>query len=120
MYAQRVFSYRWSKSVSFYKETIGLPLKFESDEMGWAEFDLGGVSLAVERQNPNDEESKSLVGRFVGISIRVDDMEAVYQELLKKGVEFDGAPENQEWGGVLAHFKDPDGNTLTLLGEKNA
>ena len=48
IYAQRVFSFRWSEAVSFYKDIMGLPVKFESDEMGWAEFDLGGASLAIE------------------------------------------------------------------------
>ncbi len=56
IYAQRVYSFRWSESVSFYKDTIGFPVKFENEEMGWAEFDLGGASLAVERQNKDDPE----------------------------------------------------------------
>ncbi len=116
IYAQRVFSFRWSETVSFYRDIIGLPVKFESEEMGWAEFDLGGASLAIERQNKDDPESQSVVGRFVGISIQVDDIGAVYEELKDKGVEFVGPPEKQPWGGVLAHFNDPDGNTLTLLG----
>jgi len=115
IYAQRIFSFKWKESVAFYKDTIGLPLKFESEEMGWAEFDLGGVSLAIERQKPENEESIELVGRFVGISIQVDDMESIYQELKGKGVVFIDMPEKQDWGGVLAHFKDPDQNTLTLL-----
>ena len=32
-----------------------------------------------------------------------------------RGVTFDGPPERQAWGGVLAHFQDPDGNILTLV-----
>lgn len=44
IYAQRVFSFRWSGTVSFYKDIIGLPVKFESEEMVWAEFDLDGAS----------------------------------------------------------------------------
>ena len=33
-----------------------------------------------------------------------------------KGVGFVGPPEAQPRGGVLAHFRDPDGNVLTLPG----
>ena len=84
--------------------------------MGWAEFDLGSAGLAIERINPEDAEAESLVGRFVGISIQVDDLETVYQTLCERGVQFTGPPEKQPWGGVLAHFTDPDNNTLTLLG----
>ena len=115
MYAQRIFCFNWQECVSFYKETIGLPVKFEDENMGWAEFDLGGVSFAVERQDQHDAEAQSLVGRFVGMSIQVENIEEVCQELIRKGVEFEGLPAKQPWGGILAHFKDPDGNVITLL-----
>ena len=116
IYAQRIFCFDWPDSLAFYKDKLGLPVKFESEDMGWAEFDVGGASLAVERCDPNDEESQSLVGRFVGVSLQVSDIDSIYQELCLKDVEFLGAPQKQPWGGVLAHFKDPAGNTLTLLG----
>ena len=115
IYAQRIFSIKWAESVAFYKNTIGLPIKFESEEMGWAEFDLGGASLAVEKQDPVDPETQSLVGRFVGISIEVENIEAIYLDLTEKGVRFLNPPKKQPWGGVLAHFNDPDNNTITLL-----
>ena len=117
MTVQRIFSFRWSENVAFYKDVIGFPLKYVNEDIGWAEFDLGGISLAIERQDPGDKESKGLVGRFVGVSIQVENIEAIYSELISKDVEFVGKPEKQDWGGILAHFKDPDGNTITLLGE---
>jgi predicted enzyme related to lactoylglutathione lyase len=60
---------------------------------------------------------QSLVGRFVGASLRVIDIDATYRDLLAKGVAFVEPPERMPRGGVLAHFKDPDGNILTLLGD---
>ena len=39
-----------------------------------------------------------------------------YDALREKGVRFTAAPEKQPWGGTLAHFQDPEGNELTLLG----
>jgi predicted enzyme related to lactoylglutathione lyase len=57
-----------------------------------------------------------MVGRFSGISFTVRDIEAVYNALELKGVHFLAPPEKQSWGGYLAHFQDPDGNTLTLAG----
>lgn len=116
IYAQRVFCFHWVECVSFYRDIIGLPITFENEDMGWAEFDLGGASLAIERQCQKSMEAQSLVGRFVGISIQVDDIEEIYKELVGKGVVFSHPPEKQPWGGVLAHFNDPDGNTITLLG----
>jgi predicted enzyme related to lactoylglutathione lyase len=84
--------------------------------MGWAEYDVGGPSLAVEQLDPEDPEGAALVGRFAGVSLEVADIHAAYADLLAKGVEFVSPPTLQPWGGTLAHFKDPDDNVLTLLG----
>ena len=116
IYAVRIFSLNWTRSLAFYKDTIGLPVKFENADMGWAEFDLGGASLGLEQATPSDDDSEHLVGRFVGLSLQVDDIDAVYQQLTGAGVEFKGPPARQPWGGVLAHFIDPDDNVITLLG----
>lgn len=116
LYAIRIFSFRWEESLAFYRDLIGLPVFFADDKQGWAQFDLGGTYLGLERCDPNDEESKELVGRFVGTSITVGDIESTFDQLSGRGVEFLGPLEKQPWGGVLAHFKDPDGNVLTLMG----
>ena len=55
-----------------------------------------------------------MVGRFVGVTLMVDNIEEQYNRLVAKGVEFTGRPEKQHWGGTLAHLKDLDGNVLTL------
>ena len=82
--------------------------------MGWAEFEVGGPSLALERVG-DDDEGRSPAGRFLGISLQVADISATYEALQEKGVEFISPPEKQIWGGTLAHFQDPEGNTLSLL-----
>lgn len=67
--------------------------------------------------DPSDTEAASLVGLFVGVSLVVDDIDAMDALLLEKGVTFSGPPEKQPCGSKLAQFKVPDGNMLTLLGE---
>lgn len=89
LYAVRLFTRDFPPAVAFYRDTIGWPLRFESAEHA---------------------------GRFVGVSIRVDDVHARYAELVERGVRFQGPPERQPWGGTLAHFEDLDGNVPTLLG----
>lgn len=116
LYAVRVFSFQWDDSVDFYRDIVGLPLSFLDQEVGWAQFDLGAASLGLERCDPAGPEVRELVGRFVGVSIEVGDIHTTYDALVAKGVEFIGPPEGQPWGGILAHFKDPDGNIITLLG----
>ncbi|MBO6558842.1 MAG: VOC family protein [Pseudomonadales bacterium] len=116
LYAVRVFSFEWEESLEFYRDKVGFAVAFSDAEMGWAQFQLGESYIGLERCDPNDEESKDLVGRFVGTSIEVDNIHSVYDSLMQKGVVFTSAPQKQPWGGVLAHFKDPDSNIITLLG----
>jgi len=115
LYAVRVFVADWERALRFYTGLLEMPLAFRSDELGWAELDTGGARLALERAA--DDEGRALVGRFVGVSLRVADIHALHERLSRRGVEFPGPPAKQPWGGVLAHLRDPDGNVLTLLGD---
>jgi predicted enzyme related to lactoylglutathione lyase len=119
LYVVRVFVTDWERALLFYTETLGIPTTFRSDEMGWAQLDTGAGQLALERVPPDDEEGNSLVGRYVGVSLQVDDIHAVHRELESRSVHFISPPVDQDWGGTLAHFEDPDGNVLTLLGSSS-
>lgn len=112
----RVFVTDWARAVRFYTETVGIPAVVRDDSAGWAQLDTGSGQLALERVDPGDEEGRALVGRFVGVSLAVADVELAYRRLRDRGGEFPGPPERQPWGGVLAHFRDPDGNVITLVG----
>ena len=106
----------WAAVVAFYGDTLGLRLRSRSDKKGLALFALGPRdSLSVERADPKDREAKKLVGRFVGVSIEVDDIRRAYRDLEAAGVMFDAAPQAKSWGGTLTHFRDPAGNVLTLV-----
>ena len=116
----RVFVRDWERAVRFYSGPLGMQSTFSSHDMGWAQFDTGGSQLAIERADPDDTETAELVGRYVGVSLQVSDIDATYKTLLDRGVEFLGPPEMQPWGGTLAHFRDPEDNVLTLLGSGDA
>lgn len=119
LYVVRIFVTDWERAISFYLEKLGMKAAFRDDEMGWAQLDTGDAQLGLERVAPGDEEGRGYVGRFVGVSLSVSEIDAVYKELSSRGVEFLGPPERQPWGGILAHLRDPDGNVLTLLGSPN-
>lgn len=125
----RVFVTDLARSVRFYSETLGMPLTLRDDELGWAQLDTGATQLALERVSAKADERKggrgdagdaepgeSLVGRFLAISLAVRDIDAIHHRLVERGVEFVRPPELMPWGGVLAHFYDPDRNVLTLVG----
>lgn len=116
LYAVRIFVSDWARALDFYAKTLEMPIAFADEAMGWAELGVEGGHLALERVSPDDPEFAAHVGRFVGASLQVPSVAESYAELAARGVEFLGPPEKQPWGGVLAHFRDPDGNVLTLLG----
>lgn len=120
LYAIRIFVHDWDAACAFYGETLGLAERYRNDEMGWAEYaflkDGSGPCFGVERIEECDAEGRSLVGRFLGVSLRVEDIDSSYAALRDKGVVFTAPPERQPWGGALTHFEDRDGNVLTLLG----
>lgn len=109
----RVFVRDLERSLGFYRDTLGMRVAFASE--AWAQLDTGAAQLALERAAAGDHEAAELVGRFVGVSLAVPDVNAAFGELSRRGVAFVAEPERMAWGGTLAHFRDPDGNVLTLL-----
>jgi catechol 2,3-dioxygenase-like lactoylglutathione lyase family enzyme len=99
----------------FYAQILGLNILWEYENKAIG-FDLGPVLIVEDVSSEEDRNERDLAGRYVGCSIEVEDIQATYSELVAKGVHFTAPPEKQEWGGTLAHFEDPAGNVLTLVG----
>jgi lactoylglutathione lyase len=112
--AVRLFVSDLERAIDFYGETLGLQLAAR-DESVYAIFQLPNLTLLVERVEPGGDEFKELVGRFAGVSFSTENIRAAYDRLSGNGVRFEGPPEKQFWGGILAHFHDPDNNILTLV-----
>lgn len=115
LYAVRIFVDDFDAARAFYAETLQLPVAWEMADLPAIGLDAGGPQLIVETAAPDGPDAH-LVGRFVGVSLQVDDVDQAYWSLGNRGVAFDTPPERQVWGGTLAHFRDPAGNVLTLLG----
>jgi lactoylglutathione lyase len=111
--AVRVFTTKLHDARLFYRDTLGLPEIFANDTV--AMFGTGQAKLIVEYADPSVPEAAGLVGRFTAFSFTVANMEATLNSLRPRSIEWLGVPELQSWGGVLSHFKDPDGNILTLV-----
>ncbi len=89
------------RAVKFYRDVLGLQVKFESP--GWSEFVTGETTLAL---HPASERNPA--GR-VELGFTVADVEAFYRDMSDKGVLFSMPPKKQEFGGVLAQFVDSEG-----------
>ena len=100
------------KSVAFYRDTLGLPVKYQSGD--WVELDAGNVTIALRRFGSGPEGRPELgVGEGATIVFEVDDIEAAKAELEGKGVKLLGGVFN--YGAVkLAAFEDVNGNVLQI------
>jgi predicted enzyme related to lactoylglutathione lyase len=114
--AARVFVRDIKEARAFYSQRLGLAVESGDDDHGFCMFDTGNTKLIIEAIGSEDgEEGRELVGRFTGLSFPVEDIHAKHRQLAAAGVEFSGAPEQQYWGGWLATFRDPSGNSLQLV-----
>jgi RNA polymerase sigma factor (sigma-70 family) len=114
--AIRIFVDDLSRAEAFYGQVLGTSLAYGSSSSGYLGYDLGAITLIVEAADPHCEEDRALIGRFAGLSFASANVDQDYALLSARGVVFTHPPEKQSWGGVLAHFKDPSGNILTLAG----
>src|ERR1700743_3624288 len=93
-------------AVKFYRDTIGLSLKFQSP--GWSEFSTGETSLGL---HPASE--KNPAGR-IELGFNVANLAKFHQEMSDKGVQFSMAPTKQDYGGMLAQFVDSEGRRCSV------
>jgi methylmalonyl-CoA/ethylmalonyl-CoA epimerase len=101
------------QAMEFYRDKLGIQHLFTAG--GMAFFSLGEVRLMLGQAGPKDPSTTFLY-------YRVDDIDAAYQTLKKRGVTAIEAPELAHRAGNtelwLAILKDMDGNVLALMCEK--
>ena len=101
----------YARALAFFRDRLGLKPLTEDAGFGYASFDTGQASMAFAVAG---EGQAALVGRHTGIGLMAEDIHAAYEEMRAAGVAFEQPPTKQPWGGVLALFKDPDGNVFYL------
>ena len=100
------------RGVAFYRDVLGLPLLFETN--GMAFFQAGELRLMIGTNSP-DPPARGTVLYF-----DAPDIDELSAALEAKGVAFTGPmqvlqrTETQEL--KLRIFRDPDGNSLALMG----
>ncbi len=122
------------RSLDFYRKQLGfnlaLDLKLPSGYRLVAVAPPDGTTtLRLIVPNPDSEEYK-LIGRNTPIVFLTEDVVAKFREWTQRGVQFVFTPrlrrvqhdprtpsgEQPVWGGIFTRFKDPDGNSFSLVG----
>jgi lactoylglutathione lyase len=96
------------RSIRFYRDTLGMELKQESND--WTELSTRGTVLAL--HPARKKKIKKNNGILVGFSI--SDFDDVISSLKKKRVKFYKKPK-QEPFGKHAIIQDPDGHLLSIV-----
>jgi len=102
------------RAISFYKDLVGLPLLFNTDNMAF--FDCNGVRLLLSLPEKEEFAHSSSV-----IYFQVEDIKEKYEELKSKGVLFIDEPHvvakmgnTETW---MTFFKDSEENIHALMSE---
>ena len=102
---------RFETMCDFYERILGLtPVSKRPDHVA---FQHGGFRLTLgvhsEVRGPAKDPLRAM------INFAVADIEKTYLDLTDDGAVAIRAPELEPWGGWIATFSDPDGNTIQLL-----
>lgn len=98
------------RSVEFYRDRLGIPLKFESPE--WTEFSTGTTTLALHGGGaPNTQPGNTPhQAGSCSFGFSVEDIQKTYEALKERGVRFVMPPTERPGEGIkLAVCLDPDG-----------
>jgi len=101
-----------NRAVTFYRDVLGLPLKFQSP--GWSEFGTGETTLAL-----HPASAKNPAGG-VELGFTVPDLQEFHREMSQKGVQFSMPPTKQDFGGDLAQFIDSEGGHCSVSGPQSS
>jgi methylmalonyl-CoA/ethylmalonyl-CoA epimerase len=103
------------RAIVFYRDALGLPFLFKAPPQ-LAFFDCGGVRLLLDVPVDKEFDHPGSILYFA-----VDDIRAMHQLLLTRGVKFRDEPhliarlpDREVW---MAFFDDTEGNTLALMSE---
>jgi lactoylglutathione lyase len=102
------------RSVEFYRDVIGLPLRFESSH--WTEFETGGATMALhasDRPAAPEEDSDHLPAGRCRPGLGVPDLDAFHRRMSEHGVPCLQEPKLL-FGSRVAQYADPDGLVLSV------
>ena len=102
------------RSKSFYEKVFDAPAVYEDDNSVAFKFENTIVNLLVDSEAPELISPVVVAGQEAGsrfqLTIGVDDVDAVCEDLAGRGVDLLNGPIDRPWGMRTAAFADPDGH----------
>jgi lactoylglutathione lyase len=113
-----VFVSDMKRSVSFYRDVLGLSLRFESP--GWTEFATEGATLALHlsaRSNSAEKDPKELPAGGCRPGLAVANLDEFHKRMLANNVPCIEEPK-AVFGARVAQYMDPDGLAISVGEER--
>jgi lactoylglutathione lyase len=111
-----VFVSDMRRSVAFYRDVVGIPLKFESP--GWTEFATEGATLALHKGAAPTSDAERPAAEQAGqcrAGLQVSDLDAFHKRMAEHDVPCVQEP-TETLGVRIAQYRDPDGLILSVSG----
>jgi len=102
------------RSINFYRDILGFPLKFETPE--WSEFESEGTTVALhisEQTNPDQIEKNETIAGRCRPGFSVPDLDALHEKLISFGTRCIQQPK-ESFGVRIAQYLDPDGLAVSI------
>ncbi|MCH8959738.1 MAG: VOC family protein [Bacteroidetes bacterium] len=113
-----VFVSDMKRSVAFYRDVLGMSLKFESPE--WTEFATEGATLALHTsegpESAEDRQKQVPAGRC-SPGLSVPNLNEFHKKMVEKDVPCIQEPE-ERFGARIAQYVDPDGLVISVGEER--
>jgi len=109
-----VFVSDMNRSVTFYRDVLGLPLKFETPE--WTEFSTEGATLALHISEKSNVEKVTPQKETAGqcrTGFSVPNLDEFHKRMVDRNVLCIQEPEDV-FGAQIAQYVDPDGLVLSV------
>lgn len=114
-----VFVSDMQRSVAFYRDVCGLPLKFDSPQ--WSEFATEGATLALhagEAPAATDEDPEKTAAGRCRPGLCVPDLEMFHARMIEQNVPCIQQPKDL-FGARMAQYLDPDGLAISVSEERS-
>ena len=111
-----VFVSDMERSVAFYRDVVGIPLKFESP--GWAEFVTDGATLALHKSDASTPVRETQGAEQAGqcrAGFQVQNLDEFHKRMTDHDVPCIREP-TETFGVRIAQYVDPDGLILSVSG----
>lgn len=99
---------------SFYRDTFGLPVHFEDESSAVFKFRDTLINLLETGEAPSLVAPAPVATPDTGVrfqfTLAVDDVDAMAEDLRRRGVELLNGPLDRPWGIRTASFRDPGGH----------